>query len=313
MDPYSDSGELYNIRNQFFTNQFHAVKDVEIAQLSSESQLKALEFVIRLMVALGEDALELINDARIQFPDDSSFFDLLAAWNDFIALGDESLAYFENLQSALFELQAVLLGHYWTRKGDTAKAIALITQYIDSSKAYLRYNELEVFLILVQLHFAAGSFTAAALVFAKIAKFPSSARDNILYQLLESWTLSIKGGSENLNNSYFFYDELATQDFTKDIDARFRILNTLFVLTVQLKHYPEAHEMLKQIEELPVAPNADFIANRIAFDYAVNEGENVADLLLELQSVDPNHRFLLDHEEKWTKFDSIVEKYSAAA
>ena len=82
-------------------------------------------------------------------------------------------------------------------------------------------------------------------------------------------------GSDNINNSYYFYDEILSSDFDQDIQGKFKILNVLFALTLQLKHFPEAQELLEQIKGLGVV-DANFIANQITFDQLQNDGANTA-------------------------------------
>lgn len=314
MDAYGDSGELYNVRNQFYTYRYRLVREIDPAAFSAETRLKALEFKIRLMHALGEDALDIIASSRNEYPDDASLFQVLDAWNALAVLGADTLAYFDALAEPQFELEAVLLAHYYARyRGEPATAIEKLTQYIETTKAYTKYNELEVFLTLAQLHLAHGSQNAAFQVFERVKKFPKFATDNILYQILEAWVLAIRGGSDRLKNSYSFFDELLEQDFDADAEAKFRALNALFVLSIQLKRYPEAQQVLAQILESPVAATGDSIANRIAFDYTVNNGSGVGELMAELEKVEPTHAMLLDYREKSAKFDAIVEKFKITA
>ena len=159
----------------------------------------------------------------------------------------------------------------------------------DSTNTLNKYNEIEPFLILIQLHLVKGNFAAANKIFVNFANFPDSSRDNIIYQVMESWIEAIKGESDNINRSYSLYDELLSSDFDDDPQGKFKLLNVLFVLTIQLKHYPEAQELLLQIKALNQKPNADFIANQITFDYLVNGGANVDGLLNELKSLDITH------------------------
>lgn len=312
MDTFTDSGELYTIRNQFYTNQHGKVKAYDLGLFSPENQLKVLEYQIRSTIAFGEDASELIVSGRTKFPDNEAFFQLLSAWDDLKSFGTDDSTYFDDIDVAEFELQAVLTTIYLVKFGkDIDQAIKFLTSYIDNTNALAKYNELEPFLVLVQLHLIQGNFTAANKIFVSLSKFPDSTRDSIIYQVLESWLLSIKGETENINNSYYFYDELLSSDFDDDTQGKLKILNVLFVLTLQLKHIPEAQELYAQIKELEQKPNADFIANLIAYDYLINGGNNVDSLVGELKSADPDHAFVGDWLEKNERFDEIVAKYSS--
>lgn len=312
MNSFGDSGELYTIRNQFYTNQHQKVISYALDQFSPEGQLKVLEYQIRSTIALQKDASNLIDNGKSSFPDNEQIFLLLSAWNDLISFGTDDSTYFEDITQAEFELQAVLTAIYLVNfKNDIDQAVTLLTSFIDSGS--LNPNELESFLILVQLYLITGNFNSANKILLNFKNFPDSARDSIIYQVLESWLLSVKGESDNISNSYYFYDELLSVDFDDDSQGRFKILNVLFVLTLQLKHYPEAHELLAQMKTLETKGNGDFVANQITMDYLLNSGEKVEGLLKELAKTQNEHQLLKDVNEKNSKFDEIVEKYKAAA
>ena len=192
---------------------------------------------------------------------------------------------------------------------DIDQAITFLSDYIDNVNSLAKYNELEPFLVLVQLYLIKGNLTGATKVLQNLNQFPESARDNIVYQVLESWILSVTGGSDNINNSYYFYDEILSSDFDQDIQGKFKILNVLFALTLQLKHFPEAQELLEQIKGLGVV-DANFIANQITFDQLQNDGANTAELLSELKRLDASHELLKEQDLKTSIFDDIVTKYS---
>ncbi|ABN68163.1 predicted protein [Scheffersomyces stipitis CBS 6054] len=314
MDAFADSGELYTIRNQFYTNQHHKVRSYSLNQFSPENQLKALEYQIRSIIALEDDASSVIDDGKARFPGNEGLFQLLSAWNDLKSFGTDDSTYFDDVKTATYELQAVLTTLYVVKLDkDIDQAITFLTSYIDNTNTLNKYNEIEPFLILIQLHLVKGNFAAANKIFVNFANFPDSSRDNIIYQVMESWIEAIKGESDNINRSYSLYDELLSSDFDDDPQGKFKLLNVLFVLTIQLKHYPEAQELLLQIKALNQKPNADFIANQITFDYLVNGGANVDGLLNELKSLDITHPLVVDLEEKTTVFNDIVAKYQVEA
>lgn len=86
-------------------------------------------------------------------------------------------------------------------------------------------------------------------------------------------------------------------------------LTVLLVLTLQLKHYPEAQEVLDQISTLTDEKNADLIANQITLDRLVNYGQETNGLLAELKKVNVEHELIKDEESKNEIFDAIVAKY----
>lgn len=311
MDTFGDSGELYTIRNQFYTNQHHKVISYSLGLFSQENQLKVLEFQIRSTIAVQEDASELIENGKLQFPDNEALFQLLSAWDDLKSFGTDDSTYFDDVKDAEFELQAVLTTKYLVKFGkDVDQAIQFLSRYIDTIGS--KFNELEPYLILTQLYLAKGNYTGAFKIFNNFQKFPEYTRDNIIYQVLESWILSIKGETDNINNSYYFYDELLSSDFDNDPQGKFKILSVLFVLTLQLKHYPEAKELIDSVESLNLDSkliNGDFIANQITFDFLDNNGENFEKLLSELKTIEPEHQLVIDLDEKNLKFNEIVEKY----
>lgn len=310
MNEFSDSGELYTIRNQFYTGQHRKVLLSPLELFSQAAQLKVLEFQIRSTVALEEDASQLIDQGKQLFPESDAFFDVLQAWNDLKTFGTDESTYFDDVQEAKFELQAVLTAFYLVKfRNEIDLAIALLERYTKAKNSY----ELEPYMVLVQLYLIKENFTEADRVYKSFLLFPDHARDNIIYHVLESWILSIKGESDNISNAYYFYDELLSSDFEDDSEGKFRILNVLLVMTLQLKHYPEAKELLTQIASLDYKgiKNADLLANRITFDYLTNGGAGVKELLQQLYATNPEHQLLTDLGDKNLKFSEIVAKYAA--
>lgn len=311
MDIFGDSGELYTIRNEFFTNQHQKVIAYPLDLFSPEARLKALEYQIRLSVAISQDALQLIDKGKLLFPDNDSLFHLLQAWNDLKSFGTVELTYFDDVEAAQFELQAVLTALYLAKlHKDIDLAIALLVSYTNrKSNMY----ELEPYLVLVQLYLVKGQFGDAYKVYLAFQKFPESARDNIIYHVLESWISIAKGETYNINNAKYFYEELLTLDFEGDARAKFHILNMLLVTTLQLKHFPEAEQILSQIQALGFAgaANDDFLANQVTFEYLTKTNPDVAPLLKQLQETNPEHQLVVDWKEKNQKFDDIVAKYAA--
>lgn len=272
--------------------------------------MKALEFQIRSTIALEQDASKMIEDGKTEFPGNEPLFQLLSAWNDLKDFGVDDSTYFEDVKKATFELQAVMTALYLVKfDKDIDQAIVFLNEYIDNVNSLAKYNELEPFLVLVQLYLIKGNLVGASRVIQNLNHFPESARDNIIYQVMESWILAVTGGSDNINNSYYFYDEIMSNDFDDDVQGKFKILNVIFALTLQLKHYPEAQEILEQIKGLGIV-DADFIANQITFDQLHNNGANSKELLGELKKLDSDHELLKDYEQKTNIFDEIVTKYS---
>lgn len=313
MDDFSDSGELYTIRNQFFTSQHHKVVSYSLDSFSTENKLKVLEFQVRSSVALSQDASQLIDLGKLIFPEQTDIFDVLQAWNDLMTFGIDESTYFDDVEDAAFELQASLTALYYVKfRKDIALAIQLLVKYTNYNTNNVK--ELEPYLILVQLYLVKENFSEALKIYNGFQNFPPQARDNIIYQVLESWILSIKGETDNISNSFYFYDEMLSTDFDDDPQGKFRILNVLFVMHMQLKHFPEAEELLNQINALNYTGNEndDFLANQVTFDYLTNNGANVGALLQRLKESYSEHQLLADLEDKNAKFDEIVSKYQAA-
>ncbi|CAH2350936.1 coatomer subunit epsilon [[Candida] railenensis] len=312
--------DLYTIKTQFYTYQHQKVIDYDLEQFAPESQLSVSIFQIRSTITLGKDASKLIENGRAKFSSEDAgdaasallAFECLQAWNDLKTFGTDDSTYFDDIITsstpALSELQAIYTAVYLVKVNkDIDQAIQFLSSYIDAKASN---SELEPLLVLVQLYLIKGNFSPALKIFKDFKQFPDSARDSIIYQVLESWVLSIKGESDNINNAYYFYDELLSSDFDDDAEGKFRLLNSLFVLTLQLKHYPEAQELLIQIKSSNhTSTSADFVANQITFDYLTNSGAKVEDFLQELTTLDEEHKLLIDLAEKNKLFDEIVEKY----
>lgn len=313
--------ELYTLKNQFYTNQYLKVIAYPLEQFSSETQLSVLVFQVRATIALGHDASQLIENGKSTFgveqeqvPKNELVFQLLQAWNDLQTFGTDDSIYFDDIilsgKTPTTELQAVLTALYLVKWGKNVdQAIQVLNRYVDAHASAA--VELECYLVLVQLYFVRGTYAPAFKIFNDFKQMPSSVRDSIVYQVLESWVLSIKGESDNISNAYYFYDELLSADFDDDAAGKLRVLGSVFALTLQLKHYPEAQELLTQMKALDGdAQSADFVANQITLDYLTHSGENVPVLLENLAKLDPEHQLLRELLEKNKLFDEVVEKYA---
>ncbi|KAI5956564.1 hypothetical protein KGF54_001039 [Candida jiufengensis] len=322
MDSFSDSGELYSIRYQFYTNQHQKVTEYNLQDFSPENQLKVLEYQIRSTIELNLDASTLIENGRTIFPDDGNVFQLLQAWNDLNDFGTDDSTYFEDLKEAKFELQAILTTFYLIKfEKDFDQGIQFLNNYLENLNISTKYNEIEIFLVLIQLNSIKGNYSKVKTIFMQLNQFPDFVRDNIIYQIIESWYKSIQNGSENLNNCFYFYDEILNNSFNDDdLKGKIHNLLILFILNLQLKHYPESQEILKQIENLKLDNNEndikikdeefdDLLANKITFDRLINFGNDSDKLLEELKNINSDHELIKDEEAKNELFDSIVSKY----
>lgn len=313
MNDFNDSGELFTIRNQFYTGQHRKILAYDPNSFSQEARPKVFEFQIRSQVALSEDASQLIEQGRSLFDDHDSLFDVLQAWNDLNAFGTEDSTYFDAVDSAEFETQACLTALYLVKvRKEFELAVTILSQYISSTHAGA--HDLEPYLLLVQLHLINGSLLNANKVYNKFLTLPASSQDDIIFDVVESWINISKGSFDQVNNSTFFYEELLDSDFEEDAQGKYHILNVLFALTVQLKRFPEAQDLLDQVTSLNFTGDVsgDLLANRIAYEYLTKGGDGVLPLLRDLAQVNPDHALLADIKDKNAKFDAIVEKYQPA-
>ena len=302
--------ELYNLKNSFYTHQHRAVLAYALDGFSEEYRLSAQVFQIRSKVALGEDASVMIDKAKTNFPDNNDLFHLLQAWNDFFTFGTDDSTYFNDVATYKTELQAVLTLIYLVKLEKSVDlALERLTEYVESEAGV----QLEALMYLIQFNLIKGNFTAAFKLFSSFLLLPALARDLIIYQVLESWVHSLKGESDNISSAYYFYDELLSAADDEDVEGKLVNLTLLLALTIQLKHYPEALELLEQIDSLAAKPNGDLIANKITLDYATENGANIPELLQQLKSADDEHPALQDLKEKSQLFDEIVAKYKVGA
>lgn len=312
MDEFNDSGELYTIRNQFYTGQYRKVITYDLNQFSEQVQPVVIGFQARSIIALAEDASDLIEQGRHLFPEKVALFDVLQAWNDLSPFGTDNSDYFDSIEFADFETQACLMTIYLVKvRKDFCQAIKILSEYISSSK--IMAHELEPYLLLVHLHLSTGNLSEAKAAFSSFEKLPFSSRDDIVYHVTESWMKAVIGGSDNVSNALCFYEELLTNDFGDDAQGKYHVLNVLFALTMQLKHFPEAQDYLEQINALGFQDNTtgDFNANKTVYEYLTRQEDMADSLLQELSKVNPEHPLLVDLLEKEARFDAILEKYSA--
>lgn len=311
MDNFEDTGELFTLRNQFFTGQYTLVKDHALEEFSEQTQPKVLEYQIRSSIALGQDASKLIDLLNSKLPEgeNQEIYLPLSAWNDMMCFGTDNSTYFESLKEPKNVLQAILTGlYYFHAEHSIDRAIECLNNFVEKS-SLITFDELEPLLWLAQLYLLKENYLAANKVLLKFDSLQSSTKDVVIYQVLESWMMSLRGKTENLSNSFYFYDEILSTGAEADPFAKTKILSIMFVLYLQMRHFPEAQETLGQIEALCTKPDATLISNKITLDIIVNKGQNVSDLLGQLSKVSPDHPHLKGRAEKNAAFEEIVSKY----
>ncbi|ODQ78477.1 hypothetical protein BABINDRAFT_162690 [Babjeviella inositovora NRRL Y-12698] len=300
MDPFSDSGELYAIRQQFFAGQYSAVAELSLDEFSEPYYAAAKQYITRSQIALGDFKTAL---ATLQTEDDLTS-ETLSAYIQYLQGNTAGGAKLEQLIAAHQDTEIVqIIGAIYLVKAnaDVDGAITLLSTSTESPS-------MESILLLLQLRILNHQLPLAAKELQQIKKL---AQDSIIIQLAEALVNLSLGGEAELQQAYYFFEEISSQWLS------FSNLLSLLAVNLQMNRLPESEETIKQLQLLldtvEGAPRADFIANQITYALLTEaEDARVEELRAELALVDPQHPYLVDYAAKNLLFDDIVAKYEQA-
>ncbi|CZR53373.1 related to coatomer epsilon subunit [Phialocephala subalpina] len=290
MDPFSAEGELLNLHNYFHQGQYQEAIDFDTAGLSPENKLPARVLSLRAQIAVGQ-AEDVIADVQGEQDVELQAVGALAE----LAAGNESkaLKMAEKLssESADNATVQVLAGTVLQAAGKSEEALALLSNH---------QGNLEAVALIVQIHLEQNR---TDLAIKEVAAARRWAQDSLLVNLAESW-VGMRVGGEKYQQGFYVFEELAQAPSTSST----RSLVSQAVAEIHLGRLEEAEAALQQA--LAKDPkNAEGIVNSLVLN--VIAGKDAAQLTSELQSVAPNHHFLVDLQEKSALFDKAATKYSA--
>ncbi|ESW97809.1 hypothetical protein KL918_003189 [Ogataea parapolymorpha] len=300
MDPFSDSGELYQLRQQFYAARYNDLANANLEDLifsNEENKYRAYQLQIRSLLALGkyDNATSEIAKVSVDEPL-ASEFEALQAYIEFLKNGKTKSEDLESLVSSHSDNETINLlgGLYYVTLEDFDSAISLLS----SSQGFENIS------LLVYVHLLLNKNKEAAKI---LSNFSQISQDNVVFTLSQSW-YDLINFDESLKSAYYFYDEFSSNENT----ASTKNLLCLFISNMKLLHFPEAQDVLNKIAELGDEGvkewNTDLLINRIAFE--ILQGNEYTELLAELKKTSPTCGYLEDLKEKNQVFDSIVEKYA---
>ncbi|CDK28077.1 unnamed protein product [Kuraishia capsulata CBS 1993] len=301
MDPFSDTGDLYQIKQQFFCGQYDLVVKHGLDSFSAESHYKATEYVVRSHFALEsiDDALKIIKEDETE-GEDAEKLKFLAKYATYLKsrTGGESSdidEYIENF--ANLEIVAVLGSVYLINLGKLNQALELLSG-IEAS--------LETIALTVQIRILTGKLELAQKELSYAKKW---AQDDIVFNFAEAWANLSVGSLNNLQSAFYFFEEIAQGN------TSFKGLVSLLGLNLQLHHFVESKEVLNQLEQLAQTSQTeeslagDYLANKVSYDAITGEAD-FEQTVTELREVAPSHQFVVDYDDKLATFDGIVAKYA---
>jgi coatomer protein complex subunit epsilon len=152
--------------------------------------------------------------------------------------------------------------------------------------------------LIVQIHLAQNR---TDLALKEVSAARRWAQDNLLVNLAESW-VGLRQGGEKYQQAFYVFEELAQAPATSSIWS----LVSQAVCELHLGRLEEAQAALELA--LKKEPEyAEAVANMLVL--TVVSGQDATELTETLKKVDPNHRFLVDLEEKNELFDKAATKY----
>lgn len=308
MSSCGGDGETSEIKKKFYTFQFKSLEECSILDFTDQSKKRVAIYQIRAYIQQNKDVESLLSKHQKLLGKKLSKIlreFLLVSQN-----GDKS-EYFESLQQTNTDLECILKSIYLVIHRDKiSEAVELLKTRIESQQIDPDDFGFEIFLILVQLYIVQGNVEGAREVFHRLKKEFEEYSEDIVYQMIEAWTLLTDGGMRNLKNAFYFYDEIHSTSFEKNNPKfNFMILNQIFALNIQMKNFTDAQEILDQIdqEKYQNEINGDFLANKVSFNMINNI--NYDEIITKIRNLDPKHQFLQDYDEKNDRFDKIVQKY----
>ncbi|ODV94341.1 hypothetical protein PACTADRAFT_51199 [Pachysolen tannophilus NRRL Y-2460] len=295
MDPFSDSGELYQIRKQFFSGQYLKATDHQLDSFSEPAVPKVREYILRSHLILGNYEEVETGIQNIEDTDVSKSFELYTL---FVKSNEkEPIEEFDDFLTNVTsdsEVITVLGSIYLARTGRIDEALKLLEK--NSAN-----NSMECISIQIQLRILTNRLDLAL---KDISNFSKIAQDDIVFNLTESWVNLLKGGSA-YQSSFYFYEEISQSN------TSLKNLICLLILNLQLHHLPESAEVIEQLKTINEADvtNGDLLANQITYYVLNGEFEKVDELREELITQNSEHPYIVDYNEKVALFDDIVAKY----
>ncbi|KAF2748719.1 hypothetical protein M011DRAFT_466500 [Sporormia fimetaria CBS 119925] len=289
-DPYSHEGELINIHTAFHAGAYQQVADFDISPFSADNQLPARILQLRSQIALGQTQ-DVISSLRNEKTPDLVAVRLLAEYEE----GKDVLEQVNKLvaQYGQDNLTVQLVGGMvLERAGETEKALEILSKHQGS---------LDAVALIVQIHLRQNRADLAAKEAQRARKW---AQDSLLVNIAESW-VGMREGGEKYQSAFYVFEELAQGAQTSSSHS----LVAQAVSELHLGRLDEAQAALKQAQELDPR-SADTIANLVVLNTLMGKKDEASALKQELQSVDKEHRMLVDWEEKRADFERARAKYA---
>ncbi|PHH88132.1 hypothetical protein CDD83_7936 [Cordyceps sp. RAO-2017] len=290
MDPFSAEGELINIQNHFHQGQYQEVVDFDTSSFSPENSLPARVLQLRARIALGQ-ANDVLAQVKGKSEPEMEAIGALAE----LSLGKKASAVqtIEKLASSAADNVTVQIvgGTVLQAAGKSEEALALLSQHQAS---------LEAVSLIVQIHLEQNRTDLAV---KEVTAARRWAQDSLLVNLAEAW-VGLREGGEKYQQAFYVFEELAQAPSTSSI----RSLVSQAVCEIHLGRLEEAQAALEQaLKKDPEYVEA--IANMLVLK-AIS-GSDATESMESLKKLGPDHRLLVDLEEKSALFDKAASKYSA--
>ncbi|KAH3681401.1 hypothetical protein WICPIJ_007635 [Wickerhamomyces pijperi] len=292
-DTMADSDELFSLHQDFFTGNFESVSKTGLDEYSAESKPYALSYKIRSLLKLGQGSSVLPLIQSSSFSQDEKFTQAFTEYVKFYQTGSESPILENLIANSKEQWYVQQVGSlYLVALNHTEEAIKLLHNHT---------NSLESVLYLISLYIASGRLDLAEKELNVAANY---SQDSIIYNIAEALVNSVKNG-EQLRGVLYFYEELGHQypSLTTKLGH--------FIINLQLKQFEEAEVTLAELQEMGVSSDADLISNEITLASLKGDQAKVDELREQLASINPDHKLLVDYQEKIQLFGEISEKYAS--
>ncbi|CAK7273857.1 hypothetical protein SEPCBS119000_005872 [Sporothrix epigloea] len=290
MDPYSAEGELINIHDNFHQGQYQKVVDFDASSLSTENALFARIIQLRARLELGDAKAVL---AEVKGETDPALQAVGALADQRAGRGDAAVTTITMLANSAANNATVQVvgGTVLQAAGKSEEALSLLSKH-DSN--------LDAVALIVQIYLEQNRNDLAL---KEVLSARRWAQDSLLVNLAESW-VGLRLGGERYQQAFYVFEELAQAPASSSV-------RSLVAQAVSELHLGRVEEALAALHQAAKADPqaADVAANRLVL--ATLTGDNAIEARTKLQSIDAQHKLLVDLEEKMELFDKAAAKYKA--
>ncbi|XP_045469315.1 coatomer subunit epsilon [Harmonia axyridis] len=297
MSRQQEVDELFDVKNYFYIGNFQqCINEAQKLHKPSSPEIAIMRDVFTYRSYLAQKKyLVVLDEIKPNSPEEIKPLKLLAEY-----FSDE-----HNRENVIVQLDSQLVGSA-NVPCDTfilvAATIYLNENNLDSAYKVLHNSEcLEAYAFIIQILLRMDRLDLAK---KKLKEMQDKDDDATLTQLAQAWINTAHGG-DKLQDAYYIYQELVDK-----YGSTPQLLNGQAVTFLGRAQYEEAETVLQ--EALDKDSNyCDTLINMIVLHRNTGKGPEVSNRYLsQLKTLNPNHPYIQDLNQKEADFKRICQKYS---